>query len=307
MSNELLSDIPQYSTFAKIEPLNKGWSTDKKYYIETVDGEKLLIRIADIDEYDRKKAEYEMLLKAAELDINMSRPIDFGFCDNGNCTYSLLSWCDGIDVDESLPLLSESDQYKIGIKSGKLLRKLHTISGPDNIEKWNIRFWRKIQDRLDYYNVHPIQSEHGDLIVKFLIDNRHLLDNRPQTFNHGDFNKTNIIVTSDGEVGVIDFNAYHSSYGDPWWEFDPTNWGNTPNPYYCTGLINGYFDGKPPIEFFETHRYYLAYDGIAALCETDSGQQGEVTEGIQHLENVCHWFDNMKKLIPIWYLKEVPT
>jgi Predicted aminoglycoside phosphotransferase len=300
-------DVPQYSTFAKIEPLNKGWSPDKKYYIETIDGERLLLRIADIDEYNcnRKKAEYAALLKAAELDINMSRPIDFGFCNAGKSIYTLLTWCDGIDVDESLPLLSETEQYNIGIKSGKLLNKLHTIPAPDDIEPWNERFWIKVDGRIDYYNTHPIRSDYGDLIVNFLTDNRHLLDNRPQTFNHGDFNKTNIIVTPDGEVGVIDFNAYHSSYGDPWWEFDPTNWGNTPNPHYCTGLINGYFNDKPSAEFFEMHRYYLAYDGLAALCETDSGQQGEVREGVKHLENVCKWFDNMKNLMPSWYINEV--
>lgn len=32
-----LHDIPGYDTFTKIEPLNKGWSPDKKYYIENKD------------------------------------------------------------------------------------------------------------------------------------------------------------------------------------------------------------------------------------------------------------------------------
>ena len=49
-----LCDIPQYDTFTKIEPLNKGWSSDKKYVVETDDGKWMLLRVADIVEYERK-------------------------------------------------------------------------------------------------------------------------------------------------------------------------------------------------------------------------------------------------------------
>jgi len=35
-------DIPGYDTFIKIERITKGWSDDKKYYIETADGQRVL-------------------------------------------------------------------------------------------------------------------------------------------------------------------------------------------------------------------------------------------------------------------------
>jgi len=31
------SDIPDYDSFVKIEPIDKGLSSDKKFYIETAD------------------------------------------------------------------------------------------------------------------------------------------------------------------------------------------------------------------------------------------------------------------------------
>ncbi len=31
-------DIRNYDTFIKIEPIHKGWSNDKKYYVETMLG-----------------------------------------------------------------------------------------------------------------------------------------------------------------------------------------------------------------------------------------------------------------------------
>lgn len=35
-----MRDIPNYDTFEKIKPIHKGWSGDKKYYVETKDGER---------------------------------------------------------------------------------------------------------------------------------------------------------------------------------------------------------------------------------------------------------------------------
>ncbi len=104
-----MHDIKNYNTFTKIEPVNKGWSSDKKYYIETADGRKLLLRVADISEYDRKKAEYEMMKQVAALGVPMSQPVDFGICDNEKSVYSLLTWCDGEDAEAILPCLTETE------------------------------------------------------------------------------------------------------------------------------------------------------------------------------------------------------
>jgi serine/threonine-protein kinase len=71
-------NIPNHEDFAKIEPINKGWSSDKNYYIETIKGEKLLLRISDIAVYDKKKAEFEAVKLVAEQSISMSQPLDFG-------------------------------------------------------------------------------------------------------------------------------------------------------------------------------------------------------------------------------------
>lgn len=84
-----MHDIKNYNTFIRVEPINKGWSSDKKYYIETADDRKLLLRVADISECDRKKAEYELMRKVATLGVPMSQPVDFGICNKGKNVYSL--------------------------------------------------------------------------------------------------------------------------------------------------------------------------------------------------------------------------
>jgi len=300
-----MADGVMRKNFTKIQPIVKGWSEDKKYCVETADHQRMFLRVSDISEHDRKKAEYGMMERVYELGVLTPEPLGFGFCDSGKSVYSLSSWLDGEDAEKALPLMSETEQYVLGIKAGETLRKIHTLPAPENAEPWSDWFYRKVQRRIDFYDANPRKYENGDIIVRFLQDNKYMLDNRPQTFNHGDFNKSNLMVMPDGQIGVIDFNAYNKDHGDPWWEFDPTNWGNEPNAYFCTGLINGYFDNEPPNEFFHMLMYYLAYDALAALCETAAGRQGEPEEGRRHLDNIFIWFDNMKNPVPTWYKQNI--
>ena len=52
-----MRDIEEFCTFRKMEPLDKGWSGDQKYYLEAEDGRRLLLCVADISEFKRKKAD----------------------------------------------------------------------------------------------------------------------------------------------------------------------------------------------------------------------------------------------------------
>ncbi|HEX2944795.1 MAG TPA: phosphotransferase, partial [Clostridia bacterium] len=102
-SNDILSrvckDIPNSESFVKIYPINKGVSGDDKYCVETTEGRRFLLRISEIESYERKKAMYDMMGRAASLGVSMSRPIDFGVCNGGKNVYQLLSWCDGVTAD----------------------------------------------------------------------------------------------------------------------------------------------------------------------------------------------------------------
>jgi len=289
---------------ATYEPLNKGWSSDKKYIIETTKGEKLLLRVADLAEQNRKKAEYLMAERVYNLGVPTPKPLDFGLCEDGRNVYSLFGWLVGEDAAAVLPSISEIEQFVFGTKAGEILQKMHTLPAPKNVESWAVWFWQKVQDRIDFYHANPIKSDNGDVIVRHLQENKNLLNNRPQTFNHGDFNVSNMIITPNKQIGVIDFNYDNKDHGDPWWEFDPPmhGWGSEPLPHFYTGFIKGYFGGEPPSEFFEIFSFYQAYDALAALCDTLIGEQGEPADGKRHMENILRWFDNMRNSVPMWYL-----
>ena len=70
--------ISNSENWLSCEKITKGWSSDEKYKIETVDGQILLLRISDISAHDSKKKEFEIVKKYSKLGFAMSQPLDFG-------------------------------------------------------------------------------------------------------------------------------------------------------------------------------------------------------------------------------------
>ncbi len=292
--------IPGCETFAKVEPINKGWSNEKKYYIETSDGRKLLLRIADASEFKRKQALYAMLERISELDIPMPRPVGFGLCNDNKSVYQLLTWVDGADVESTLPKISKAEQIKIGLKTGCLLRKIHSIPTPEGTEDWDNRFNRMLQSQLKEYDTKPeLHCELGEMVIEYLNNNRAILGVRPSTCIHGDYNLGNLIIMPSGELGAIDFS---SSYGDAYWDIFKVNWRPALFPGFFSGLIRGYFDSEPPLEFWNAYTFYFAYGALIALTTPERVGLNNLVEGKGVAQDILGWSDGLKNPVPAWYL-----
>ncbi len=296
-----MQDIKHYNTFAKIKPVNKGWSNDIKYCIETTDGRKLLLRIADISEYERKKTEYELLQQVAAMDVPTSQPVAFGICDNGKSVYSLLTWCDGDDAEAILPLLTETEQYVLGIKSGEILRQIHSIPAPEGQEEWDVQFSRKTSGKIEKYRACGIKFDGDDKIIDYIENNRHLLSGRPQCCQHGDYHVGNMIISADHTLSIIDFNRF--DFGDPWEEFNRIVWSAAASPYFATGQLNGYFGGRPPIEFFRLMALYIASNTLSSIYWAAPFGEKELATMKGQARDVLSWFDDMNNPVPSWYLE----
>jgi hypothetical protein len=71
-----------------------------------------------------------------------------------------------------------------------------------------------------------------------------------------------------------------------------------PDPYYYTGLWNGYADGVPDNEFFAVTAYYFAYDVLSSLGGDETFDNGGFDK------KVLEWYDNFNRTVPTWYLKD---
>ena len=256
--------------------------------------------MADIAEYDRKKAEFEIITRLSALGVPMSQSVDFGICDNGQSVYSLLTWCEGEDAESVLPKLSDTEQYLLGVRSGEILRRIHTIPAPVTQEEWCSRFGRKTDNKIAAYKACGVRFDGDENILRYLEDNRQLLSGRPQCLQHGDYHVGNMIISPENALCIIDFNRF--DFGDPWEEFNRIVWSAAVSPRFATGQLNGYFGGTPPLVFFRLLAFYIASNTISSIYWAIPFGQNEVDTMLKQTQDVLRWFDNMNNPVPIWYL-----
>lgn len=67
--------MPELAFITK-EPINKGWSGDKKYCVTDENGVRYFLRVSDSSQYDAKKAEFYMMQKVASFGVPMCLPIE---------------------------------------------------------------------------------------------------------------------------------------------------------------------------------------------------------------------------------------
>ena len=297
-----MKDIPGYENFTKVEPLTKGWSNDKKYYIETDDGRRLLLRVADAKEHDRKKHEFEMMEKVAALGIPMSQPLDFGACGNGEQVYQLLSWCDGENAEIAMPRLTEAEQYTIGVKAGQMLKQMQTLQSSPPSGEWATQCGLKHARYLSAYRNCSMTFEGDEMLIRYVEDHQHLLENRPMCFSHDDYHLGNLILAPNNELYVIDFQKFRMV--DPYHAMCGLVFSARRSPQFATGQVRGYFGGEPPADFWEHLALHMAAIAVNFLPWSIPFGQKDIDFAYGLIRDVMQWFDEMRDPVPIWFLKE---
>ena len=285
------------SIISRVE-ITRGWSGDRKYCARTADGRKFLLRISSVGQLKRKQREFEMMCKVAKLGIPMCLPVEFGICDEG--AYSIQSWIDGVDAEEAVMTMESGQQYRYGLDAGRILRKIHTIPAPADAPDWESRFNAKIDRKIAMYENCELKYDcGGDAFLRYISDNRHLLAGRPQSYQHGDYHIGNMMIGRDGKLVIIDFDR--DDYGDPWEEFNRIVWCAQSAPAFASGMVDGYFDGDVPVEFWELLALYISSNTLSSLPWAIPFDEGEIRVMQEQAAQVLQWYDEMKSVVPNWY------
>lgn len=280
--------------------IHKGWSEDQKYCAADKTGNKYLLRTSPEYTYNRKLNEFELMKKISSLGIPMCIPLEFGIKDQ--TVYSLQSWIDGYDAEEVMQSFTEKEQYSYGLTAGRALKEIHKIPAPQGTESWESFFSRKIDRKIKQYEECPIKYENGNIFKDFINSHRHLLKNRPSCFQHGDYHIGNMMIGKDKKLYIIDFNRY--DYGDPWEEFNRIVWSAQASPEFASGIINGYFGGNIPDEFWYLLALYISSNTLGSLPWCLPYGEKEINTMDNQAKEVLCWYNNLKNIVPNWYIKD---
>ena len=290
--------------FVSRVPVEKGWSGNRKFCVTDENGTKFLLRVASPETLKAKQLEFEMMKRLEALGVPMCCAVEVGQCDEG--VYSLQTWIEGRDAEDVIPSLPLEAQYRRGVESGLALKKIHSIPAPEDQTPWAERFNRKIDRKIRMYEECPLKYENGggEAFIRYLAGNRHLLDGRPQTFQHGDYHIGNMMIGGDGVLYIIDFNRI--DFGDPWEEFNRIVWCAQKSPAFASGMLDGYFGGEIPEKFWRLLALYISSNTLSSLPWAIPFGQKEIDMMRGQAEEILCWYDNMKKIVPSWYFCPVP-
>ncbi len=283
--------------YGKWENIERGWSGDQKYCVTDEAGKRYLLRVSPIERRARVQTTYARMQAVAELGIPMCRPIACGTTDTE--VYVLHSWVDGRDAEEVLPTLSEETQYAYGLDAGNALRAIHTLPASDSGLCWEEHFNRKIDRKIQLYTDCALHYEQGHLLLDYIKANRHLLKDRPVTYQHGDFHVGNMMIDRAGKLVIIDFDR--DDCGDPWEEFNRIVWSAQCAPAFARGIVDGYFAHQVPTAFWQLLALYIATNTLSSLPWAIPFGEKEVAVMRHQCDEVLHWYDGMQNPIPSWY------
>lgn len=283
--------------FVSKEPVDKGWSGDKKYCVTDTKGEKFLLRVSSAEQYERKKSEYELICRVAALGVPMCRPLEFGRSDEG--VYLIQTWIDGVDAEENLHKLTGEAQYSYGLEAGRILKEIHKIPAPEGIEDWESYFNRKADRKIRMYEECPIKYENGQAFIDYINAHRRLLSGRPRTYQHGDYHVGNMMIGRDKQLYIIDFDR--NDFGDPWEEFNRIVWCAQAAPSFAAGMVDGYFNNDVPMEFWELLALYISSNTLSSVPWAIPFGDEQIKVMINQAEDILGWYDNMKNPVPAWY------
>ena len=296
-----MKDIRNFDIFVKTEPIHKGWSGDRKYYLEKKDGERFLLRVSDISSYETKQHEFEIMKKISAAGIKMSLPISFGICEEGKSVYLLLSWCDGEEAKEALYHLSDAEQNVFGRKAANVLKQMEAIDYKLPSQEWSQTYQGRVAHYIELYRRCGYTFDGDDVIISFLRTQRHCIGERPTALMHEDFQTDNMVISSDGELYMIDFQMCGET--DPYLVMTGAGVSAMYSVPFAMGQIDGYFGKTVPEDFWQKYRYYMLAEMLYAF-----------TVGVkmeEEREETLHMFDNeIKRIkyqgspIPMWYQKK---
>lgn len=278
-------------------PIEKGWSGDRKFCATAFNEKKYFLRISPIEKYDRRKREFERMCEVFRLGIPMPEPLEFGVCEEG--VYTIESFVEGVDLEEYLFNMPPEIQYTYGYEAGKILAKIHTLPAPENAISWETRFNAKIDRKIEMYQKCELKYANDRYFFEYINNNRHLLSERVQSYQHGDYHIGNMMADETHRLVIIDFDR--DDYGDPWEEFNRIVWCAESMPPFAAGMVDGYFSDDVPEAFWRILALYICSNTLGSLPWAITYGEKEIATMKNQAQKVLAWYNNFNTVVPSWY------
>ena len=292
--DDLNDHLPDFH-FVKLERFNKGWSDDQKYIVTTRD-DKYLLRLSSIDRIEDIQLQINLIEQCMDLGLPVQQLVSHGEYHNHYCL--LYQWIEGHEAKEILPTLTLEEQYELGLEAGRILKVIHAIPGADQFG-WRDFFLKKIERKKSMYLNCEYKYDNDQCLFNVIEKYENRIIDKPVVYHHGDYHVGNMVIDEKGKLWIIDFDR--CSIGAPFEEFNRISWCVNTSEAFSRRHVDGYFDNKVPIDFWEVLSVYIATNIFSSLPWAVPFGHKEIQVMKEEFEVQRKYYEDFNMVIPKWY------
>lgn len=289
------------NSWKESEEIVFGWSGERKFKIVDENNKEYLLRLLTPNQYEDQKDGIEYLIKSSEVCEYVPKIAGQGETADKEYFYLLLEYIPGENGMTLIKNYTKKQQYELGYKMGRVIKKLHKLSIPTLKPTEIVKYEQKVKKFYDYFvenrAKYPFLKNTENIIKEF----ESYIQKRPMVMLHNDFHLGNMII-NDKEIYLIDFNR--ASWGDNIKEFDCLAWTVKYSKQFAIGLLDAYLKNiEYKDEFFKILRGYIAIWQIQMLYFIHDQDEEEQQTVINLVKETETWFKK-DEVVPKWYLKK---
>lgn len=286
--------------FRLMTELRYGWSDDQKYLVQDERDHRYLLRKSPLWRQEQAKSEFDLVQRLFGCGLNVPEPFQSGLSGDALTYDRVYRWVEGTMLQDVLQDLERKSQIQLGMDAGRMLRAIHSLDLCGQTFDWSSHYLKKIQGKLSAYQTCGIRLEQETIFIQWISNSISLLRGRPITHQHGDYHPGNMILATEGQLFVIDFDRH--SLGDPFEEFNRIVWSATISPWFASAQIKAYFDSDVPDAFFRLLKLYLAVNAIGSVPWAIKYGENEVQVMIVQAEMIANWYPDPSQDVPEWFV-----
>ena len=70
-------------------------------------------------------------------------------------------------------------------------------------------------------------------------------------------------------------------------------------------MVNGYFDGQPPLEFWKLLAFYISSNTLSSIPWAIPFGEDELNVMMKQASEILNWYDDMRNIVPSWYSEKL--
>jgi aminoglycoside phosphotransferase (APT) family kinase protein len=291
-------DISELKNKIHVTPILKGFSQEKKWKVELEDGKKYFVKAGNIQTAEQRKKELYYVQHFEKLGVPVPKLV--AFYEFSERCVEISEFIEGEDGPDALPKMTVMQQYEVGSKAGEVLKIIHSLHKEKPEETWEQYRLGKYERYMERYNQLGIELVSLDVVTEFIDRHKHLLQNRPVVFLHDDYHPENLMFASNQFRGVLDFGRFE--WGDPYHDFyKMALFTRNVSIPFAVGQIHGYFQGEPPVEFWEHYSLYAALIFVSDIVWSYHNTPYLLEETKKRLTTILEDHDQFQSYKPRWH------